>query len=102
MVDEPMTTTPEWSSESVRRFFDATGPHGEIMRAANVPASFVILQRINLGLGAVLGELHATRNWRRIAMELWPFTKGPPSTPLGEEEASWLAGHRSKPDTSVR
>jgi predicted unusual protein kinase regulating ubiquinone biosynthesis (AarF/ABC1/UbiB family) len=103
--DAPMTTTPEWSSESVRRFFDATGPHGEIMRAANVPASFVILQRINLGLGAVLGELRATRNWRRIAMELWPFTQSPPSTPLGEEEAAWLARHtgpRDKPDTHVR
>ena len=86
-----MTITPEWSSESVRRFFDPTGEHGEIMRAANVPASFVILQRINLGLGAVLGELHATRNWRRIAEEQWPFVDGPPSTPLGELEAAWRA-----------
>ena len=52
--------TPAWSSESVRRFFDASGPHGEIVKAANVPASFVIIQRINLGLFAVLGELNAT------------------------------------------
>ncbi len=99
LEDEPMTTTPEWSSESVRRFFDPTGEHGEIMRAANVPAAFVILQRINLGLGAVLGELRATRNWRRIAEEQWPFVNRPPSTPLGELEAAWRAG---KPDTSVR
>src|SRR5207248_2114314 len=49
LEDRPMTTTPQWSSESVRRFFDTTGPHGEIMKAANVPGSFVILQRINLG-----------------------------------------------------
>jgi hypothetical protein len=103
--DEPLTTTPEWSSESVRRFFDPTGEHGEIMRAANVPASFVILQRINLGLGAVLGELRATRNWRRIAMEEWPFVHAEPSTPLGEEEARWLERHgvaKGKPDTHVR
>ncbi len=33
------------------------GPFGEIMRAANVPPAFVIIQRINLGLYAVLGEL---------------------------------------------
>ncbi len=90
MKDEELTTTPEWSSESVRRFFDPTGGYGEIMRAVNVPASFVILQRINLGLGGVLGELRATRNWRRIAMEQWPFVNGPPSTPLGEEEHAWL------------
>jgi predicted unusual protein kinase regulating ubiquinone biosynthesis (AarF/ABC1/UbiB family) len=99
LEDAPMTTTPEWSSESVRRFFDPTGEHGEIMRAANVPGAFVILQRINLGLGAVLGELRATRNWRRIAEELWPFVNGAPSTPLGELEAAWRAG---QPDTSVR
>jgi predicted unusual protein kinase regulating ubiquinone biosynthesis (AarF/ABC1/UbiB family) len=91
MEDNEFTTTPEWSSESVRRFFDPTGGFGEIMRAVNVPPSFVILQRINLGLGGVLGELRATRNWRRIAMEQWPFVDGPPSTPLGQEEADWLA-----------
>jgi predicted unusual protein kinase regulating ubiquinone biosynthesis (AarF/ABC1/UbiB family) len=99
LEDEPMATTPEWSSESVRRFFDPTGEHGEIMRAANVPAAFVILQRINLGLGAVLGELRATCNWRRIAEEQWPFVARPQSTPLGELEAAWRAG---QPDTSVR
>jgi hypothetical protein len=24
-------------------------------------------------------------------MEQWPFVNGPPSTPLGHEEAAWLA-----------
>jgi hypothetical protein len=89
--DQEMTITPAWSSESVRRFFDASGPHGEIMKAANVPASFVIIQRINLGLFAVLGELGATANWRRIAEEIWPFVAAPASTPLGEQEAAWAA-----------
>ena len=37
----------------------------------------VIIQRINLGLFAVLGELGATGNWRRIAEEIWPFVDGP-------------------------
>jgi hypothetical protein len=55
----------------------------------------VILQRINLGLLAVLGELNATRNWRRVAEELWPFVDGPPSTPLGEAEARWLASRQT-------
>jgi predicted unusual protein kinase regulating ubiquinone biosynthesis (AarF/ABC1/UbiB family) len=89
--DRTMTITPEWSSESVRRFFDPTGPHGEVMKTANVPPAFVIIQRINLGLFAVLGELGATANWRRIAEELWPFVDAPPSTRLGEQEATWAA-----------
>jgi predicted unusual protein kinase regulating ubiquinone biosynthesis (AarF/ABC1/UbiB family) len=95
MEDVEVTITPEWSSETIARFFDASGPHGEIMRAANVPASFVIIQRINLGLFAILGDLRATANFRRISEELWPWIDGPPSTPLGEAEAAWLAARRS-------
>jgi hypothetical protein len=91
--------TSEYATESVRRIFDANGPNGEILKAANVPPSFVIIQRINMGLYAILGQLHATRNWRRLAEELWPFVGGPPSTPLGEEEAAWLATQPKAPTT---
>lgn len=91
LADEEKTMTPEYGSESVRRFFDASGPHGDIMKTANVPPSFVIVQRINLGLYALMGDMHATRNWRRISEEIWPFTDGEPSTPTGEAEQDWLA-----------
>jgi predicted unusual protein kinase regulating ubiquinone biosynthesis (AarF/ABC1/UbiB family) len=87
--DKPTTITPEYSSQTVRQMFDVAGPNADIIKAANVPPSFVIIQRINLGLYAVLGELHATANWRRVANQLWPFVDGPPSTRLGEEEDAW-------------
>lgn len=90
LADETRTMTPEYASESVRRIFDASGPDGDIMKQANVPPSFVLIQRINLGLYAILGDLGATRNWRRIAQELWPFVDGAPSTPMGEAEHAWL------------
>jgi predicted unusual protein kinase regulating ubiquinone biosynthesis (AarF/ABC1/UbiB family) len=83
--------TPEYSSESVRRFFDLTGPHADIMKAANLPPSMVIIQRINLGLYALFGDLRARNNWRRIAEELWPFVDAEPSTPVGREIAAWEA-----------
>ena len=90
VVEDRVTPiTPEYSSQTVRQMFDLSGPNADIIRAANVPPSFVVIQRINLGLYAVLGELGATANWRRIANELWPFVDGPPSTRLGEEEAAW-------------
>jgi predicted unusual protein kinase regulating ubiquinone biosynthesis (AarF/ABC1/UbiB family) len=96
--DRPRTITPAWSSESVRRFFDTSGDYGDIMRAANVPPAFVILQRINLGLYAVLGELNATANWRRITEELWPWSRLPASTELGRQHAEWAASRsRSRP-----
>lgn len=91
--DEVSTITPEYSSETVRRFFDANGPYGPIMKAANVPPSFVIIQRINLGLYAIFGQLRATANWRRISEELWPFVGGPPTTELGHQAAAWTAAH---------
>jgi hypothetical protein len=89
MTDEVRTITPEYASESIRRFFDLSGPHADIIRSANLPPSMVIIQRINLGLFSLLGELHATANWRRIAEEIWPFTAAGPSTPMGEAIARW-------------
>ena len=57
----------------------------------------MILQRINLGLFALLGELTATANWRAIAEEIWPFVRAPASTPMGEAEAAWRARRQAGP-----
>jgi predicted unusual protein kinase regulating ubiquinone biosynthesis (AarF/ABC1/UbiB family) len=96
--DEVVTVTGEYASESVRRFFDLSGPHAEIMKAANLPPSFVIIQRINLGLFALFAELGATANWRRIAEEIWPWVNAPASTPMGEAVAEWEAARSAAPN----
>ena len=87
-TDAEMTWTREYANSIVRHTFDRTSP---ISQYATVPRAFVFIQRINLGLYALLGELRATGNYRRIASELWPFVDGPPSTELGRAEAAWLA-----------
>jgi predicted unusual protein kinase regulating ubiquinone biosynthesis (AarF/ABC1/UbiB family) len=84
----PRTMTGEYASAVTRRFFDFRNP---LAAYARIPRSYVILQRINLGVFAVLGELSATADWRRIAEEIWPFVQAPPSTPMGVAEASWRA-----------
>jgi len=89
MDSTEMEITAEWSSDSIRRFFDLNGPHTEIMKAANLPPSMVIVQRINMGLFALFGDLRARNNWRAIAEELWSFVDGSPSTPMGEQIADW-------------
>jgi len=86
LQDAPMTITPDYASGMVRRFFNARGP---LAPYSDIPRTYVVLQRINLGLYAVLGSLNATANWRRIAEEVWPFRNAPPSTPMGEAEARW-------------
>jgi predicted unusual protein kinase regulating ubiquinone biosynthesis (AarF/ABC1/UbiB family) len=87
--DGEYTITADYASETVRRFFDQRGPYGEIMKAANLPPSFVIINRINLGLYALFGELNATGNFRRLAEEIWPWVNGPSSTPMGDACAAW-------------
>ena len=88
--DRDVTWSAEYASRIVRHTFDRTSP---IAQYATVPKAFVFIQRINLGLYALLGELKATGNYRRIAEELWPFVAGGPSTPLAEAEQAWLQAH---------
>lgn len=86
--DEVTTITAEWASEVARRYFEGRTNFADVMQYAAMPPAYVVLQRINLGLLAILGRLDATANWRKIAEELWP-TGGPPSTPMGKAEAEW-------------
>jgi predicted unusual protein kinase regulating ubiquinone biosynthesis (AarF/ABC1/UbiB family) len=85
--DKVVTWSSEYASRIVRHTFDRTSP---ISQYATVPRAFVFIQRINLGLYALLGELRATGNYRRMAEELWPFVHGAPSTPMAEAEQPWL------------
>ena len=89
--DHVTTWTPEYASAIVRHTFDRSSP---IAQYATIPRAFVFIQRINLGLYALLGQLRATGNYRRISTEIWPFTKAPPTTSMGEAEADWLARHQ--------
>ena len=89
-VDRLIEWSPSYSTRIIRHTFDRSSP---IAQYATVPRSFVFIQRINLGLYALLGELGARGNYRRIAEELWPFTDAEASTALGMAEAQWLA-HR--------
>jgi len=80
------TMSGEYASAVARRYFDFGNP---LAAYANIPRSYVILQRINIGLFAVLGDMAATGDWRALAEEIWPFVQAPPSTPMGEAEQAW-------------
>jgi predicted unusual protein kinase regulating ubiquinone biosynthesis (AarF/ABC1/UbiB family) len=87
--------TADYATDTLRHFFDASSP---VVRRANVPSSFVVLQRINLGLYAVLAGLEATGNWRRVAEEVWPWIAAPPSTALGRADAEWRTRTVGRPE----
>lgn len=79
LEQQPATFTPPYASATVRRLFDTSGPYAEIMKAGNAPPFAVILQRINIGLIAILGRLRATADWRSIAEECWNLNASPTS-----------------------
>ncbi len=95
----PLTITGDYASSVVRRFFDVRSPVTEYL---SVPGSYVILQRINLGLFAVLGELSATADWRAIAEEIWPFAQARPpprwETPRPHGGHSVRRSRRDRPE----
>ena len=75
----------DYASAVTRRFFDFRSP---LAAYVQIPRSYVILQRINLGLFALLGELSATADWRGIAEEIWPFVQGPRARRWGRPRPS--------------
>ena len=97
MEDREYTFTLQYASEAMKKIMPVgPGTSPEIRKFGNLPPAFGVLQRINLGMTAVMAHLGATGNWRRTAEELWVFTSGPPSTEMGEKEAAWLAGRVAK------
>lgn len=91
LEDAVTPVTQEFAADLVTRIFDTDGPFADVQRLANVPPSFVVIQRINLGLYALLADLGATANWRAITHDIVPWVANPPETELGRLEADWLA-----------
>lgn len=94
LEDQEYTFDEDYAQAGVKAIFETGDEFGELKKTLNVPPSFVVLQRINLGVISLFAQLEATRNWRRVAEEVWPFVGAPPSTPMGETIERW--GRASK------
>ena len=78
----------EVSSRRVMKIIEsASDPRSEyfqVMRRENIPADELMGRRMEIGVIAVLAQLHAKRNWHRIMRE-WVYGDEP-ATELGREE----------------
>jgi predicted unusual protein kinase regulating ubiquinone biosynthesis (AarF/ABC1/UbiB family) len=84
---ERFTYTRAWVSKALQTVIDVQGRYGDVIRAFNMPPSFVILDRVIWGLSALLGKMEATNNWAALLAE---YRKGaPPATELGRIEQEW-------------
>ena len=86
---EPFTIDRAFAEYSVRATVDPSSEWAWLQRRFNMPADYILLMRINLGLISVLAGLHARQTWRAIAEEFW--YDAPPSTPLGRRDATFRA-----------
>jgi predicted unusual protein kinase regulating ubiquinone biosynthesis (AarF/ABC1/UbiB family) len=87
--DDEFTFTPAYTGDALRSLLDVRGPFADVLRALDMPPSFVLLDRLVWGVSAVLGQLGATSRWRGIVAEY--REDAPPATAMGEAEARWRA-----------
>ena len=88
LVDE-FRFSRQWMSDTLARIMDIKGPHAPVIEALNMPASFVILDRVVWGMSAILGKLGAEGPFRAMMLEY--IADGAPATDVGAAEAAWRA-----------
>jgi hypothetical protein len=89
-LSERFTFSRSFTATALAKVADVNGPHADVIRMLNLPASFVILDRVVWGVSALLGKLGASGPWRAILAEY--RHGGPPATELGRLDAAWRAG----------
>jgi len=97
MEDRALTIDSDLVMRAISAVTDPRSEFFELMRRENLPANELMGRRMESGVLAVLGQLHATRNWWRIGREWW-FC-GEPATELGREEWAYF---ESKGEKRVR
>jgi predicted unusual protein kinase regulating ubiquinone biosynthesis (AarF/ABC1/UbiB family) len=92
-LQHEFTFTRRFVGETLAKVLDLTGPYRDVMATLNIPASYVILDRVVWGMTALLGRLRAHGPWRAILAE---YRKGgPPATELGRIEVEWRGVRQS-------
>jgi predicted unusual protein kinase regulating ubiquinone biosynthesis (AarF/ABC1/UbiB family) len=87
--DEEIELTPEIATEVMIEASDPRSSHFRQMRHQDMRPEHLFGRRMEMLTLAVLGQLHATANWHRIARE-WMYDDEP-VTELGREEAAFYA-----------
>jgi predicted unusual protein kinase regulating ubiquinone biosynthesis (AarF/ABC1/UbiB family) len=79
----------EWNAAALQKVLDMDGKYRNILDQVDLPTSYVILDRLVWGLGALFGYLEAEAPWGALLDE---YRHGAsPSTELGRQEAEWRA-----------
>ena len=86
-LSDEFTFTRQFMKDTVSTMADLKGPHAPVIEKLNIPASFVILDRVVWGVSALLGKLEVTAPWRAMLLEY--HCGSHPATPLGFADNEW-------------
>jgi predicted unusual protein kinase regulating ubiquinone biosynthesis (AarF/ABC1/UbiB family) len=94
-VQQPFTYTAEYAREVTAASMDPEAGYVETLRQLNMPASYLMLNRIQFGLTSLLARLRPTASWGDILFEI--SEDGEPTTELGRLEHDFIAAspHRA-------
>jgi hypothetical protein len=90
LSDREVRIDPEYVGRILAQVMDPKFlSHGiRVARDLKIPPEEVWYRRVEVGVFAVLGQLHARGNWHRIARET--IYGDPPATPLGEAARAYF------------
>jgi predicted unusual protein kinase regulating ubiquinone biosynthesis (AarF/ABC1/UbiB family) len=97
LSDREVRIDPEYVGRILSHMMDPKFiSHGiRVARDLKVPPEEVWYRRVEVGVFAVLGQLHASGNWHRIARET--IYSDPPATPLGEAAQAYFERRGVRP-----
>jgi predicted unusual protein kinase regulating ubiquinone biosynthesis (AarF/ABC1/UbiB family) len=85
----PFTFSRDYNARSFKMVFAPEGPFKGMSKQLNMPADFVLVNRIQWGVWSILAQLGASADWGAIHQEL--LGNQPPATELGRLDATWRA-----------
>jgi predicted unusual protein kinase regulating ubiquinone biosynthesis (AarF/ABC1/UbiB family) len=68
-AEQPFTVTPEYAASWIERRFSPSGPSANALRYTTMSPEYCAWPRIEVALASVLGQLHATNDWKTIWAE---------------------------------
>lgn len=87
LAEQPHTFVPSDSTAAVKSLYESS-PAGDAVRKMEIPGDYVMLARINLGINAILSELHATFDLRALGDSLDGI--GEPTTESERAHVDWV------------
>ena len=92
-IEPEFTYSRDFMRKALAKVIDAEGKYRDLMQKVDLPTSYVILDRLVWGMGALLGHLQARGHWGALLDEY--RHDGAPTTELGRQEAAWRAARHN-------